>query len=97
MEFIEGDYLSDTWDQYDAQQKDCIFQQLHDMFARLRSIRGTLIGFFHESACGDPLFEGEMGKYEPYKCEASFNQSAIATLKNTLWDCIGLNIRLRKV
>lgn len=65
MEFIEGDCLTDTWDQFDAEQKGCILQQLHDMFAQLRNIKGTFIGSVDESACEDPLFDEDIGKYGP--------------------------------
>jgi tRNA A-37 threonylcarbamoyl transferase component Bud32 len=84
MEFIEGDCLSNKWDQYDAQQKEHVLQQLHDMFAQLRNIKGMFIGSVDESACEDPLFEEDIGTYGPYMDEASFYQGIIKALKNTL-------------
>jgi aminoglycoside phosphotransferase (APT) family kinase protein len=83
MEFIEGDSLEDMWDQYNANEKDQIIQQLHDMFAQLRNVKGTFIGSVDKSACEDPIFDEDLGAYGPYEDEASFNQGIITALKNT--------------
>lgn len=84
MQFIEGDCLVDVWDKYDTEQKEVILRQLHDMFAQLRNIKGTFIGSVDKSACEDPLFDEDFGKYGPYDSEASFTQGIITALNNTL-------------
>jgi tRNA A-37 threonylcarbamoyl transferase component Bud32 len=84
MEFIDGDRLCDTWDEYSSDEKDEVLNQLRDYVTQLRTLKGSFIGSVDGTCCEDQMFTDEIGAYGPYTDEESFNKGIATAVKNTL-------------
>lgn len=84
MEFVEGERLAEAWDNFDADQKQQVLEQLRNFMSQLRNMKENFIGSVDGTACEDQLFSEDIGAYGPYKDESEFNDGIITALKDTL-------------